>query len=203
MYLYPIWIRIWHMINALLFLLLIVTGLSMQYSNPDVAFIRFNVAVSIHNISGVILFINYGIILFGNLFSANGKFYRLKWKKTRGQLIEQFRYYVSGIFQGEKPPFPVTEKRKFNPLQKITYIVVIYIFMPFIFITGWALMFPELIIVKKIFGTSGIHFTDLIHIIAGFLLSIFMIVHIYLCTIVKPAGSSFKAMLTGWHVHEE
>jgi thiosulfate reductase cytochrome b subunit len=203
MYLYPIWIRIWHMINALLFLLLIVSGLSMQYSNPDVTFIRFDVAVSIHNISGIILFINYVIIIFGNIFTENGKFYKLKWKKTRVQIPDQIRYYISGIFKGEKPPYPVTEKRKFNPLQKITYIMVIYIFMPFLFITGLALLFPELIIVRKIFGTSGIHFTDLIHIIAGFLLSIFMIVHIYLCTIVKPAGSSFKAMLTGWHVHEE
>ena len=203
MYLYPIWIRIWHMINALLFLLLIVSGLSMQYSNPDVTIIKFDVAVSIHNISGVILFINYGIIIFGNLFTSNGKFYKLKWKKTRSQIIEQFRYYVSGIFKGEKPPFPVTEKRKFNPLQRITYIMVVYIFMPLLFITGWALLFPELIFVQKIFGTSGIHFTDLIHIIAGFILSIFMVVHIYLCFLVKPAGSSFKAMLTGWHEHEE
>jgi thiosulfate reductase cytochrome b subunit len=203
MYLYPIWIRIWHMINALLFLLLIVTGLSMQYSNPDITIIRFDLAVSIHNICGIILFFNYGIIIIGNIFTENGKFYRLKWKKTKSQIPGQIRYYVSGIFRGEKPPYPVTEKRKFNPLQKITYIMVIYIFMPFLFITGWALLFPEMIFIKKIFGTSGIHFTDLIHIIAGFLLSIFMIVHIYLCTIVKPAGSSFKAMLTGWHVHEE
>jgi thiosulfate reductase cytochrome b subunit len=30
-----------------------------------------------------------------------------------------------------------------------------------------------------------------------------MVVHIYLCFLVKPSGSSFKAMLTGWHAHEE
>jgi thiosulfate reductase cytochrome b subunit len=27
-------------------------------------------------------------------------------------------------------------------------------------------------------------------------------VHVYLCTIGKPAGSHFKAMLSGWH-HSE
>jgi thiosulfate reductase cytochrome b subunit len=175
----------------------------MQYSNHVITVIRFDVAVSIHNISGIILFFNYGIILFGNLFTPNGKFYKLKWKKTKSQIAEQFRFYVSGIFKGEKPPFPVTEKRKFNPLQKVTYIIVVYIFMPLLFITGWAMMFPELIVVRKIFGTSGIHFTDLIHIIAGFILSIFMVVHIYLCFLVKPSGSSFRALLTGWQEHEE
>ena len=87
MYLYPIWIRIWHMINALLFLILIITGLSMQYSNPEFTIIRFDIAVSMHNICGIILFFNYGIIIIGNLVTPNGKFYRLKWKKTKGQIV--------------------------------------------------------------------------------------------------------------------
>jgi thiosulfate reductase cytochrome b subunit len=74
--------------------------------------------------------------------------------------------------------------------------------MPFVIITGWAMIFPELIFVNKIFGTSGLHVTDLVHIMMGFILSLFMFVHIYLCTIGKPAGSHFRAMLSGWH-HSE
>jgi thiosulfate reductase cytochrome b subunit len=202
-YLYPVWIRLWHTVNAILILLLIITGLSLQYSSPDFKLIRFDVSVSIHNVSGIILLINYAIIVFGNIFTKNGKFYRFKWNRIGGQMTEQLRYYLKGIFKGENPPFPITEKRKFNPLQKISYVLVIYFFMPLIFITGVALMFPELIIVKKIFGTSGIHFTDLIHIIVGFVLSMFLVIHIYLCFVVKPSGSSFKAMLTGWHHAEE
>jgi thiosulfate reductase cytochrome b subunit len=202
LYLYPVWVRVWHTFNAILILLLIITGISMQYSSPA-RLIRFDISVTIHNVSGIILLINYFIILAGNFFTSNGKFYRFKWKKIGGQMMQQLRYYLGGIFRGEKPPFPVTEKRKFNPLQKISYVLVIYFFMPFIFITGLALMFPELIFVKKIFGTSGIHFTDLIHIMVGFVLSIFLVIHIYLCFVVKPTGSSFKAMLTGYHPAED
>ena len=33
MYLYPKWIRVWHVLNAMLFLIIIVTGLSMQYTD--------------------------------------------------------------------------------------------------------------------------------------------------------------------------
>lgn len=66
-YLYPIWLRVWHGINALVILLLIITGISMQYSNPEYPFIRFDLAVSIHNICGVILAINYVIFLPSNL----------------------------------------------------------------------------------------------------------------------------------------
>ena len=35
MYLYPKWIRIWHLLNALMFIVLIVTGLSMQYTGKE------------------------------------------------------------------------------------------------------------------------------------------------------------------------
>lgn len=201
-YLYPVWVRLWHLVNAILFLILIVSGLSLQYSSPEYPLIRFDVAVSMHNVTGLLLSFNYLVVLAGNIFTKNGKFYKPRWKVLMKEIPKQAYYYLFGIFRGEKAPFPINGERKFNPLQKIAYIAVIYGLMPLIIVTGWALMFPEMIFVKKIFGTSGIHFTDLVHIIVGFFLSIFMIIHIYLCTIGKPAGSHFRAMLSGWH-HSE
>jgi thiosulfate reductase cytochrome b subunit len=201
-YLYPVWIRIWHLFNALLYILLIITGLSMQYSDPEYPLIRFDIAVSMHNVSGIVLTVNYLIIIIGNFFTKNGTYYRLKWRILKSEIPKQFRYYFFGIFKGEKVPFPISSERKFNPLQKISYIAVIYILMPLIFFTGWSLIFPDLIFIKKLFGTSGLHFTDLLHIIIGFILSLFMFVHIYLCTIGKPAGTHFRAMMSGWHYSE-
>jgi thiosulfate reductase cytochrome b subunit len=201
-YLYPVWVRLWHLVNAVLYLLLIASGLSLQYSNPEVQLIRFDIAVSIHNVAGILLTLNYLVVLAGNMFTKNGSFYRLKWNQLRKEIPRQAYYYMFGIFRGEKAPYPINGERKFNPLQKIAYVAVIYLLMPLIFITGWALIFPEMIFISKIFGTSGLHLTDLIHIIVGFILSLFMFVHIYLCTIGKPAGSHFRAMLSGWH-HSE
>lgn len=202
-YLYPKWLRLWHLINALLFLILIFTGLSMQYSNPEYPFIRFDISVSIHNTSGILLAINYLLILLGNIFTPNGQFYRIRRKGFVNEMVTQGRYYLFGIFKGQKAPFPVNEERKFNPLQKISYWTVLYILMPMIIITGFAMIYPEMIIVDKIFGTSGLHFTDLLHIVTGFILSIFMVVHIYLCTIGQPPGTHFRAMITGWHQHSD
>jgi thiosulfate reductase cytochrome b subunit len=198
-YLYPIWIRLWHLFNGLLFLVLILTGLSMQYSNPEFPMLRFDLAVSIHNTSGILLSLNYLVIILGNILTTNGRFYRTKRKGFTEELIRQAQYYLFGIFKGEKAPFPINGERKFNPLQKISYVAVLYFLMPLVIITGWAMIFPEMIFFNKVFGTSGLHFTDLIHILIGFVLSLFMVVHIYLCTIGKPAGSHFRAMMSGWH----
>ncbi len=195
-YYYPIWIRIWHWINALLCLLLIISGVSMQYSDPDSPFIPFNIAVNMHNICGVLLSINYLQFFICNIIFNNGKNYTLGkgiWKK----LVLQLRYYSFGVFKGEKPPFPINKQRKFNPLQRFSYILIMYLGVPFIIITGWALLFPE-IIISEIFNLSGILLTDIIHIIIGFTISIFLLVHVYFCTMGTKVGSLFKGMINGW-----
>lgn len=199
LYLYPVWIRIWHWSNAVLCLLLILSGVSMQYSNPAYPFIRFDIAVLMHNIAGVLLTLNYLMFVIGNWSTANGKYYRVKFKGFFKRLMKQFAYYTIGIFdKNSKKPYPVSKKRKFNPLQKLSYIVVMYMFLPLIFITGWALLYPETII-QNVAGFSGIHLTGLLHIIMGFFISVFMFVHIYFCTIGTTVKSNFIAMFTGWH----
>ena len=43
-YLYPVYLRLWHLLNALFFLVLILTGLSMQYSDPSAPWISLYLA---------------------------------------------------------------------------------------------------------------------------------------------------------------
>ncbi|MCF8348966.1 MAG: cytochrome b/b6 domain-containing protein, partial [Bacteroidales bacterium] len=171
LYLYPVWLRIWHVINAVLFLVLIATGLSLQYASVDYSFIDFEVAVSTHNIAGVVITIAYFMFVFGNLFTKNGKFYKIKRKGFFRDLFTQIKYYSYGIFVHQKTPFPVTAKRKFNPLQKVSYVGAMYFLFPIMILSGLALIFPEFI-VPNVFGFSGIHLTGLVHIISGFGLSI-------------------------------
>jgi len=197
-YLYPIWLRFWHAVNAIMFLALIATGISMQYSNPDAPLIRFDLAVRWHNITGIIVSLNYLIFLAGNLFTGNGRFYKLVLKGLVKQLFRQIDYYLRGTFKGEPTPFPVTARRKFNPLQKITYIGAMYVLVPVVILTGLALLFPEFI-VDRAFGFSGIYLTALLHGIVGFFLSLFMVVHVYFSTMGSTPTSNFKGMASGWH----
>lgn len=197
LYLYPVWIRVWHMINALLCLILIITGLSIQFSNPSVV-VKFKAAVSVHNIAGTILAISYIVFFLGNLFTKNGVFYLMEVKGFFSRLMVQFHYYTIGLFKNEHPPFPVTAESKFNPLQQFSYVLLMYVFVPVVILTGFALLYPE-ITVNSIMGASGLDLTDLLHITAGFLITIFMCIHIYFCTIGKTPTSNFKSMIDGYH----
>lgn len=197
-YFYPIWVRLWHLTNALMFLVLICTGLCLQYSGSEYSLIPFNYAVTLHNITGIILCLSYVFYLFANRFTSNGNYYQFHLKGMIDRVIKQMRYYSYGIFKKESAPFPITQERKFNPLQKLSYVFVMYFFMPIVIISGFGLFFPELL-PDKILGIGGIHLTDLFHIITGFILTVFMVVHIYFCTIGTTPWSNFKSMINGWH----
>jgi len=201
-YLYPVWIRLWHVINALTFLVLMITGIAIHYATSGKGFISFELSVTLHNICAIILSINYGIFVIGNMFTKNGTYYQ-KWRKNLWpKLWKQFLFYAVGIFKGEPHPFPITKKQKFNPLQKISYVFAMYFGMPLLIISGIALMLPEKIS-NTIFNISGLLFYDVLHTIIGFVLSIFLVIHLYTCTLGDKPLTLFKSMINGYHEEHE
>lgn len=199
-YLYPASIRVWHMLNAILIILLIISGISLQYSNPNYPLIRFDIAVGLHNYSGVFLSFSYLIFFIGNFVTGNFKHYSIKLRGWGTRLWKQFHYYALGMFKNAEPPFPITKTNKFNPLQRVSYSFIMYIFVPIVIITGWGLLYPE-ILFRKVFGIGGHLFTDILHVITGFIISCFLFVHIYFCTIGKNPLKNFKSIITGFHEH--
>ena len=197
-YLYPGWLRIWHVINGILCLLLIISGLSMQYVDFEGVILNFKDAITLHNICGVILSINYLLFVIGNFSTLNGKQYKFRSKTLINDLFKQFVFYTIGIFKKTDPPFPISKDNKFNPLQRFTYILATYFALTIVILTGWAYLYPE-VTPSHIFGLNGLLINDLIHVSVGYGISIFMIIHIYFCTIGVNIGANFKSIITGWH----
>lgn len=198
LYLYPLWLRLWHGVNALCIIALIITGISLHYTGRSVLFLDFKTSITVHNFAGLLLSVSYIIFVAGNLLTYNGKYYRVKVQGLDKRLKKQILYYVSGMFKGEETPFPVSEKRKFNPLQKYAYIFVMYVFFPLLIITGIGLLFPE-VIMEQVFSLSGILLTAVLHGILGFFVFIFLLVHLYVASMGKSPGENYKSIITGWH----
>ena len=189
-YLYPRWLRFWHILNAVLCLVLIISGFQMQYS--AFAVMSLKIAVKLHNFSGIILSVNYLVFFVGNLISGNYRYYKPDEKPMLENLKKQFIYYTIGIFKGVVKPFAISKERKFNPLQKVSYLAAMYVLMPVVVVTGTLMLNPILIEKGKTFLII-----DLLHILAGFLISLFLVIHLYFSTI--GAKSNYKAISTGWH----
>ncbi len=197
-YYYPVWLRIWHGVNAIGIILLIITGVSMNAGVDSSFLVSFDKAIDIHNVAGIVVTINYLIFFIGNLVTSNGKFYIVKPRAFLKRPMKQAYYYAWGMFHGMKAPYPLSEKRKFNPLQKYTYIAVMYFVLPCVIISGFGLLFPE-IIIEKVYNVSGIFLTAVFHSALGFIISIFLIIHLYIASIGKNPLDNFKSILTGWH----
>jgi thiosulfate reductase cytochrome b subunit len=73
LYLYPVWLRLWHWLNALLFFASLVTGISMHFALSWL--VPLDVAVPVHNTSGILLTVSWVLFLLGNLVGGNGKHY--------------------------------------------------------------------------------------------------------------------------------
>ncbi len=194
-YLYPLWLRFWHWTNATLYAILIISGFSMHYA----ALIPFATARVIHNTAGILLVFMYLDFLIGNLFSWNGKQYIVRLNGLFTRLFKQARFYLYGIFKGEPHPYETTAEAKFNPLQQVTYVTLMFVIMPLIIISGLLILFPEYI-PQLFIQYGGIAPIVLVHFIIGVFLTLFMIGHMYLGTTGETLTSNFKSMADGYHV---
>lgn len=196
-----IWIRLWHWTNAALVLVLSITGLSLHFSSPNLPLVPFELAVRLHNIAGVALIAAYAVFVVGNIVSGNWWQYVPKPDGFLLRVRNQFLYYVSGIFRGEDPPYPPTRAANFNAMQQIVYWVIMYLVMPTVILTGIIYLWPDLA-PQRMFGVDGLLPIAVVHYLAGLVIVLFMIAHIYLGTCGSRVSTHFRMMITGWHEHD-
>ncbi|MBF0379937.1 MAG: cytochrome b/b6 domain-containing protein, partial [Magnetococcales bacterium] len=117
--------------------------------------------------------------------------YKMRFAGLLPRLIKQAMFYGVGIFKGEHHPFPSTPHCKFNPLQQVTYIFVMFIAMPGLIITGLLFFFPQLA-PEQFLEMDGLWVVGVLHYLIGVFLVTFMIGHIYLATAGERVTSEFK-----------
>ena len=201
-YINPLPVRIWHWINALGFVLLILTGFQIRY--VDIFnLMTFEAAVKLHNWVGFTVIANYFLWLGYYLFSDRITNYHpvLDAERFFRNFFLQARYYSYGIFKGERSPHHVRPEDKFNPLQKLTYQLIMLIAAPINFITG--LMMWD---VKRFEGwiemMGGIRVVDTIHVVIFILFVFFIFVHAYMGALGRTPSTHYREMITGYEEFE-
>jgi thiosulfate reductase cytochrome b subunit len=200
-YLHPLPIRIWHWLNAAGFIILILTGAQIRGM-----FNLFSVetAVEIHSWLGFILLANYCIWLFYYLLTFKIKIYipplhhPLEFAK---KAIRQAKFYGYGILVGDENPHHSTPDNKFNPMQQVSYLMIMAALIPVQIITGLLLWDPKLF--SPIVNLVGLQIFDMIHVLLWIFFSAFMIVHFYLATLGHTTWAHIIAMFTGYEEEEE
>ncbi len=175
------WMRLWHTLQTVFFLGLLLTGLSMHYTDSGQAPMSFPTAVKWHNICGVTSGTLWLLFFVVNLVSGNFRYYIPARKPFFRDLWRQIHYYGIGMFRGDDKPFPLHEGRRFNPVQQLSYALAMYVLLPLAIISGVLLLFP-LLAPERALGHPGLWPMAMLHLAVGYLLAIFLVFHIYMAT---------------------
>ena len=202
-YMYTVYERLWHWLQAIAILGLVFTGLIVH--KPDMfGIFNFKYVVQVHNVLGFILVADALFSLFYHLVSGEIQQYLPQPKGFFSNMIAQGIFYMKGIFNDEEHPFEKTPQHKLNPLQQITYFGILNVLLPLQVITGliiWGMQkLPNLA-----YLLGGLPILAPIHSLIAWLFASFIIMHIYLTTTGHTPLASIQAMIDGWddvEVHE-
>ncbi len=202
-YLHPLPIRIWHWINAVSFIVLIVTGLQIRYREL-MGLMKFKEAVDIHNFFGFVLIFNFFVWLVYYIFTGKIKIYipPLNLKKFVMGALKQARFYGYGILMGEPNPHHSTPENKFNPMQQMAYLAIMMVLIPLQLASG-LLLWDTKRFADWINLVGGIKIVDTVHVFLFLFFTSFIFVHVYLATLGHTATAHIKAMFTGYEELEE
>ncbi len=193
---YSAYERIWHWLQAAAILLLIVTGAGIHA--PDLfGAIPFALAVRLHNVLGFLLLFNAVLGVFYYVTTGAIRQYIPEPRDFASLAFRQASYYLQGIFRGAPHPLERTPHRKFNPLQQVTYLVILNVLLPLQMVTG-TLMWGGQDWPDSVRLVGGLPVLGLIHSLGAWSFAAFVIMHVYLTTTGPTPLHHLKAMITGY-----
>jgi len=195
-YMYSLYERIWHWLMAGSILLLVLTGIEIHWVG-SLPFFGFVNAIWLHNILALVMIVNAFLSFFYHLVSNNIRQFIPPRETFLKEVLAQAKYYLNGIFLGAPHPMAKTPDRKLNPLQQITYMMLLNVLLPFqvvtgvlIWIAGW---YPE-----TLETIGGLMLITPLHNLGAWLLASFIVAHVYLTTTGHTVLTNIKAMATGY-----
>jgi len=203
-FLHTLTIRIWHWINALIVIALMITGIQLRAPGIEgiarkmaVWIPEYSMAVLIHKYIGYAMALSFLFWLLYIIASGSFRTHYILRPADLPTLVKQALYYIFGVFQGSENPFTPTAEGKFNPLQKIAYGSVMLVITPLIVVTG--ILFSDIFLFRGVIDwLGGIRLLDALHVLASYLFLLNLIVHLYMCTMGHHIFDHVKAMILGF-----
>jgi thiosulfate reductase cytochrome b subunit len=192
-YMYESYRRFWHWLQTVTIVILLFTGLIIH--RPDIfGILSFRGMVTIHNVAAVILVINAIFSLFYHIVTDRMREFIPRPYGFFDDAIIQAKYYINGIFKGEPHPFEKTPNSRMNPIQKMTYFMILNVLLPLQIITGalmWAVqIYPDI--------AGGLPFLAPFHSFIAWTFATFILVHVYMTTTGATPLEAMRGMVTGY-----
>lgn len=195
--LYSRFLRLWHWLQALLVLFLLLTGFEVH---GTYRLFGYEDASTWHRWAAWSLIGLWILAWFWHLTTGEWKQYI---PSPVDRVVAMLRYYGLGIFKGEPHPFHKDRWHRHNPLQRLAYLSVHVLIGPLLWLSGLLYITYNL---WPALGITGLPLSGVAaaHTAGAFLMVAFLIVHLYLAltTAERPLGN-LKAMVSGYEDQAE
>ena len=200
-YLYTVYERCWHWLQAAATIGLLITGVELHWPG-SIRMLGFPLAVSVHEVLGFILLGNAFLALFYHLTTGEIRQYLPEPRDFFTLAVKQARYYLQGIFRGEPHPIQRDPHRKLNPLQEVTYLMILNVLLPLQMFSG-LLMWGTQQWPAAVEAIGGLPTLAKVHTLGAWLFAAFLIAHVYLTTTGSTPLALTRAMIVGWDQIED
>ncbi|OHC81274.1 MAG: cytochrome B [Sideroxydans sp. GWF2_59_14] len=190
-YLYSRYERFWHWSQALLVILMMITGFEVHGSYK---LLGFGNAVNLHTVSAWLLLTLWAFTIFWQFTTDEWRQYIPSLKKVDAMV----RYYAFGIFRNAPNPFHKTAAKKHNPLQRLAYLALLSMVSPVIWGSGLFYLFYSSWKGLGVDAWLSLEAVAFVHTAGAFMMLVFFIAHVYLTTTGHTPTAHIKTMVTGW-----
>lgn len=190
-YIYKRYERFWHWSQALLIIIMMITGFEVHGSYTLVGFQK---AVQVHSLAAWTLLTLWAFTIFWQFTTGEWRQY-LPSLKNVGAMI---KYYTVGIFTNAPHPFHKTVLQKHNPLQRLAYLALLAFISPLLWGTGIFYLFYGDWVRLGIDQNLSLETVAVLHTLGAYMITAFFFIHVYLTTTGHTIFAHIKAMITGW-----
>lgn len=190
----PLWVRLWHWTLAALFLILVYTGVALTFSGARFAIMDYELATTLHDVTGVSLIVLYVLFLVAAV--ATG-YWRSYVDRSQGLLRRIGRQSLLVLKWSPRKTEHVGQRRldTMQPLllllQQFLYLISLTVILPLLAVTGLFYLYPETA-PNEVLGFAGLWLMALAHYVSGLLGTVFIAFHIYISTV-----AGLKRMIWG------
>lgn len=195
-YIYKRYERFWHWSQALLIIIMMITGFEVH---GTYSLLGFKGAVQLHTLAAWTLLILWAFTIFWQFTTGEWRQYLPSLKNVMAMV----KYYSIGIFTNAPHPFRKTVVQKHNPLQRLAYLALLAFISPLIWVSGLFYLFYGNWASLGIDQYLSLEFVAIAHTIGAFMMTAFFFVHVYLTTTGHTVTAHIKAMVTGWEDVDE
>jgi len=194
-YIYKRYERFWHWSQALLVIIMMLTGFEIHGSY---SLLSFQKAVQLHTLAAWTLLVLWAFTIFWQFTTDEWKQYLPSLKNV----FAMIHYYTIGIFTNSPHPFRKTVVQKHNPLQRLAYLALLAFISPLVWGSGLFYLFYSSWNALGVDKYLTLEFIAIAHTAGAFMMTAFFFIHVYLTTTGHTVFAHIKAMITGWEEAE-